>query len=157
MKKKTIKKKKELIINEILVDTWQALVPPAKESDLQDSWVAYILNVSKKKNQLIFGRLKKRFLQDDDGSNLNLCKWEVKSCCKPYKLESTSGRVEEVSSGEEDFVRIFNIFYFFPPSKKLISYDKSGEWIVHNISEVLECYYSSLEINREKIASEHFE
>ena len=81
----------------------------------------------------------------------------MKSCCKPYRFESTSGKVEEVPSGEEDFVKIFNIIYFFPPDKDLISYEKSGEWIVHNISEVLDCYHSSLALDREKMALEEFE
>ena len=95
---------------ERLTNTWNALLPPVKEKDLLQSWIGFIHTTKTNKLQLIFARLHHRFLHNNDGSSLELSKWEV-NCCKPYRIESGSDFVEEVPGGEQDIIVIYNIIY----------------------------------------------
>ncbi len=98
-KKSNTRDQKE-VIQEKLASAWKSLLPPVEEEGLKESWVALIYAKSKKNNQLLFGRLKNRFLYDSDGSHLELSKWDV-DCCKPYRVDSRTGIVEEIPGGEK--------------------------------------------------------
>ena len=77
------------------------------------SWVALVFKKSKKIHQLIFGRLKTRFLHDPEGAHPELIQWDV-DCCKPYRIDSGTGIVEEIPRGEKPYTtEIFDIICRF--------------------------------------------
>ena len=117
-------------VEEKLVNTWKSLLPPVLEEELRESWVAVVFSKSKKTHQLIFGRLKTRFLHDPDGDQPELIQWDV-DCCKPYRIDSGTGIVEEIPGGEKPHTTaIYDIIYYFPSSEGNITYNKSNQWCV---------------------------
>ena len=106
-------KKPALDLSVKLARNWEILLPPAGEEELKDSWVAFIYSASKKNIQLIFGRLKNRFLHDNDGTQLELTQWNI-DCCKPYRIESGTGIIEEIPLGEKPHTTpIYDIIYSY--------------------------------------------
>ena len=140
---------------ERLTDTWKALLPPVKEQDLLSSWIAFIHRTKTNKTQLIFARLHKRFLHDDDGSSLKLSKWQV-NCCKPFRIESQSDFVEEVPGGEQDLIAIYNIIFFSPTEEGRVTYSGRNMWLVRDIKDVVDMFKESIKLDREKIMTEFF-
>ena len=129
--KKKPKMDEGLLFQRSLIQTWKQLLPPVDENSLKDKWICYVYlpAETKKKYQLIFAKLKHRFLHDNDGSNLNLCKWQVDSC-KPYRVASNSGVIEEIRNGEIWNVNIHDIIYAYVTEEDsaLIAYLKQGQW-----------------------------
>ena len=154
-KKKTCTDLSSKSVEDKLASTWEALIPPAEEDRLKESWIAFIYSPSKKNNQLIFGRLKTRFLYDSDGTHLELTKWDI-DCCKPYRVDSGTGIVEEIPGGEKPYTTdIHDIIYYFPAEEGQITYNKSRQWLVTNIAEVVSVFKGCTKMDRKKVFVDH--
>ena len=147
------KGKEGMPLEERLVKVWKALLPPTCDKELESSWVAYIHTKTKKIHQLIFARLKCRFLHDSDGVHLDRSQWEV-NCCKPYRVESQTSNIEEVPGGEQDFVNVYDIICYFPKTEGRITYDKLNLWNVSDMDDVVKLFNECLKVDRNMIFTE---
>ena len=99
--------------------------------------------------EFVFARLTNRFLHDDDGSQLDRAQWKVKSCCKPYRVETGKPIIEEVpGKGEWDTIPIYDIIYHFPSIEGAVTYDKLNHWHVSNMVDVVEMFRGSMNLDR---------
>ena len=130
-----------------LKNVWKNFCPPTKEDDILNKWVGVIYH-HKKRQQLYVGRIKKRFLQDDNGPAAAL---EVE-CLKPHVGSGTVLESTPIHLPDIGVFAIHNVISaslnVFPVSS---NYRSSGKWNVPEYDSLKSIFDLVEKMNREEV------